>query len=64
MDFSRSKYTWRRGTHGHTFKGARLDCALCNVEWRNLFSTTIVTHISSIKSDYSPLLIKLHGDQN
>ena len=64
MGFLGSKYTWTRGTHDHTFNGARLDRALCNVEQRNLFSIATFTHFSRIKYDHFPLLIKLHGDQN
>lgn len=57
MGFCRSKFTWTRGIHELTFKGARLDRALCNVEWNVLFPEAAVTHLPRIGSDHSPILV-------
>lgn len=38
LGFSGPMFTWVRGLHDHTFKGARLDRALCNFEWRSRFT--------------------------
>ena len=63
MGFSGSKFTWTRGRYDHTFKGARPDRAMCNVEWGNLFPASSVTHLPKINFDHYPLLIKFHGNQ-
>ena len=59
MGVSGPCYTWTRGTSTETFKGARLDRALCNPEWRSLFDTAEVTHLPKLNSDQSPILIRL-----
>ncbi|XP_019177850.1 PREDICTED: uncharacterized protein LOC109173044 [Ipomoea nil] len=38
LGFSGPKFTWMRGLNSPNFKGARLDRALCNIEWRLRFS--------------------------
>lgn len=57
MGFHGSKFTWTRGLHSSSFKGARLDRALCNFEWKLLFPEANVVHLPKVKSDHSLLLI-------
>nr|GMD08086.1 uncharacterized protein LOC109157440 [Ipomoea batatas] len=59
MGFNGPKLTWVRTDHsGHT-KGARLDRALCNVDWRSRFPEATVTHLPRISSDHAPVLIRV-----
>lgn len=40
MGFRGQKFTWARGTEETMFKGARLDRAVCNVEWCERFTNS------------------------
>lgn len=42
LGFIGPQLTWIRGLHSGTFKGARLDRALCSLEWRDRFSNALV----------------------
>ncbi|XP_019180350.1 PREDICTED: uncharacterized protein LOC109175534 [Ipomoea nil] len=57
LGFTGPSFTWTRGIDTPTFKGARLDRALCNVEWSLRFPNTTVNHLPRIRSNHSPLLI-------
>ena len=57
LGFTGPCFTWTRGTSTFSFKGARLDRALCNPEWRFTFERATVTHLPKL----SPLLIKPCG---
>ncbi|XP_019157557.1 PREDICTED: uncharacterized protein LOC109154147 [Ipomoea nil] len=57
--YSRSKYTWVRGQNHSTFKGARLDRALCNMDWRIQFPNADVVHLPRVTSDHNPLLVRM-----
>lgn len=46
-----------------TFKGARLDRALCTVDWKARFPNAFVKHLPRVKSDHSPLLIHFKGEE-
>lgn len=59
-----SKFNWTRGTQDISFKGARLDRALCNFEWNCLFPHVTVTHLPKVKSDHSPILINCDNSVN
>ncbi|XVF74117.1 hypothetical protein PTKIN_Ptkin13bG0034500 [Pterospermum kingtungense] len=63
MGFVGSRFTWSRGLSSSTLKAARLDRALCNVEWRNRFSNVFVVHAPRVKSDHNPLIIKCYGGE-
>lgn len=53
--------TWKRGTQQATFRGARLDRALGDIDWRVRFQKAGVKHLPMISSDHSPLLISTDG---
>ncbi|XP_019163170.1 PREDICTED: uncharacterized protein LOC109159522 [Ipomoea nil] len=57
LGFRGPSFTWTRGIDTPTFKGARLDRTLCNVEWSLRFPDTTVNHLPRIGSDHSSLLI-------
>ena len=59
MDLGFPKYTWTSGNHMETFKGARLDRALCNMDWRVQFGIASVRLIPKLKSDHAPILTNL-----
>lgn len=58
LGFVGPKYTWTWGSTTENFKGARLDCALCSFKWLENFTNTTVTHLPSVNSDHTPLLIQ------
>jgi len=51
----------RGGVSPATRKQARLDRALCNLEWREKFQEGCVWHLLQAGSDHSPLLIATGG---
>lgn len=53
-----SRFTWRRGNQKDKFKGARLDRALCNLDWRIRFEGASVEHLATSHSDHVPILIR------
>jgi len=61
LGFSGPKYTWARGLSSATRKEARLDRALCNLEWRLKYQNGVVRHLIKATSDHSPLLISTGG---
>lgn len=63
MGFYGPKFTWTRGIHASTFKGARLDRVLCNVEWNILFPQAAVIHLPQVGSDNSPILVNCKVDR-
>ncbi|KAF7812130.1 F-box/LRR-repeat protein 3-like [Senna tora] len=50
-------FTWNRGS-----VAIRLDKALANAEWRNLFLEASVLHLPFYKSDHFPLLLHNHDN--
>ncbi|XP_038687586.1 uncharacterized protein LOC119986972 [Tripterygium wilfordii] len=64
MGFSGPIYTWTRGVKSDTFKGARLDRALCNGSWRERFENASVVHLPKLYSDHSPVLIRFNQNSN
>ncbi|XP_031112081.1 uncharacterized protein LOC116016057 [Ipomoea triloba] len=59
IGFVGARYTWTRGRESSTFTGARLDRALCNLEWMLKHPNTKVSHLPRVCSDHSPLLIEI-----
>lgn len=57
LDFEGSKFTWMRGVNTESFKAARLDRALCNVEWRLRYPNATIKHLPMINFDHTALLI-------
>ena len=47
-----------------TFKGARLDRALCNTEWSLQFPHAKVTILPKLHSNHSPVHVLIYGDEN
>lgn len=46
-----------RGKNQATFKGARLDRAVCMTHWLTMFPEATVKHLPMTKSDHAPILI-------
>ncbi|XP_019199070.1 PREDICTED: uncharacterized protein LOC109192823 [Ipomoea nil] len=57
LGYEGSKYTWKRGTNTETFKGARLDRALGNLDWKIKFPDAAVVHLPMLCSDHCLLLV-------
>ncbi|XP_019189720.1 PREDICTED: uncharacterized protein LOC109184127 [Ipomoea nil] len=61
MGYSEDRLTWMRGSENGLAKGARLDRALCSVDWRQRFSEASVRHLPRVSSDHAPILIQTEG---
>lgn len=62
MGIKTPNFTWCRGTQLTMFKGARLDRALCNVEWQTRYTNATVMYIPRIRSDHTPIMVDTnHG---
>ena len=59
LGYSWPKFTWTRGKSPQTFKGARLDRALCNKEWSTCFPHAKVENLPKLNSDHSLVLLNL-----
>ncbi|XP_019163578.1 PREDICTED: uncharacterized protein LOC109159922 [Ipomoea nil] len=59
LDFSGPKLTWVKNEAAERVKGARLDRALCNTDWRISFPGACVTHLVRLTSDHDPLLLQV-----
>lgn len=57
LGYKGPKFTWSRGTETSNYKAARLDRALCNIDWKFKFLEAEVTHLPRVSSDQSPILI-------
>ncbi|XP_019173843.1 PREDICTED: uncharacterized protein LOC109169419 [Ipomoea nil] len=57
LGYTGAPFTLMRGVNSSTFRGARLDRALANIEWRLRFPEAQVQHLSMVASDHSPLLV-------
>ncbi|KAL5741779.1 hypothetical protein ACOSP7_028511 [Xanthoceras sorbifolium] len=44
---------------GDSFIVARLDRAVCNLYWRNLFLNSLISHLDYWRSDHMPILINI-----
>lgn len=51
MGYVKSQYTWRHGGNVETRKAAKLDRTLCCDDWRRLFPSAKVRHLSHRHSD-------------
>ncbi|KAJ8444213.1 LOW QUALITY PROTEIN: hypothetical protein Cgig2_028094 [Carnegiea gigantea] len=61
LGFSGPKFTWARAQNPETKKSARLDRALCNLEWRARFPEGGVRHLVRNQSDHAPILVSTKG---
>ncbi|XP_072061977.1 uncharacterized protein [Arachis hypogaea] len=63
LGFDGHPFTWSNGKSGDRNIQERLDRALANVEWKELFSMTTVHHLEMFKSDHSLILIDSQGEK-
>ncbi|XP_031096837.1 uncharacterized protein LOC116001077 [Ipomoea triloba] len=61
LGFNGQCFTWKRGNENSNFRGARLDRALCSIDWLERSTKTKVHHLAAINSDHCPILISI-GD--
>ena len=61
VEFSGALHTWARGNSTETRQSARLDRALCNVNWSMRFERAKMRHLPAIQSDHCPLFISPNG---
>lgn len=47
-----------------TFVGARIDTAICNLDWSMTFPNATVFHLLRMQSDHCPILLKLDTMDN
>ena len=59
LGFRGSRYTWVRDRSPTYRICERFDRAVASPEWRSLFPTTIVRHLSSSWSDHAPICISI-----
>lgn len=57
LGYTGPRFTWMRGCGSPTFKAARLDRALCNIDWRIRFLDAEVLHLPIVNSDHALLLV-------
>lgn len=62
MGFTGPKFTWMRGITTDNFKGARLDRAMCTMDWLSLFPEYEVIHLPIYSSDHAPIQVKIHDE--
>lgn len=63
LGYSGPNFTWMRGRENETFKAARLDRAMGNVEWSNMFQDTRVRHLTAVGSDHVPLAVEFGEEE-
>lgn len=59
--FSGNRFTWNHGASFETRRAAWLDRALSCVEWRRMFPSAYIRHLSHAHSDHCPVLLELKG---
>ena len=59
LGYTGNSFTWENRRDDDILIQERLDRAIGNYEWLQLFPDSIVTHEPKIGSDHSPLLISL-----
>ncbi|XP_019186593.1 PREDICTED: uncharacterized protein LOC109181296 [Ipomoea nil] len=64
LGFSGPHLTWMKNGGDCAPKGARLDRALCNTDWRLRFPGACVTHLARFASDHAPLLLQVQGGKH
>ncbi|KAF7842623.1 putative ribonuclease H protein At1g65750 family [Senna tora] len=57
-------YTWRRAMRNNIIVSKRLDRAVANTDWRDLFSEASVMNLFSAYSDHNPIGVFLGGLHN
>lgn len=59
LEYDGAAFTWSHGTSIQTRRAACLDGAICDVDWRNLFSSAQVRHLAHAYSDHCPILLEM-----
>lgn len=59
LGYSGPRFTWQHGVNALTRKVARLDIALCDVEWQRHFHSANIKHLPHAYSDHCPLSLSL-----
>ncbi|XP_042942876.1 uncharacterized protein LOC122277060 [Carya illinoinensis] len=59
MGYVGNKFTWTNGRSGQAFIKERIDRALCNVEWSELFPFSKVYNLPTLSSDHCPILVSM-----
>ncbi|KAK3195456.1 hypothetical protein Dsin_026766 [Dipteronia sinensis] len=57
MGFLGPAFRWCNERGGSEMVHERLDCGVCNFQWRNIFLDATVSHLVFWKSDHRPLLL-------
>ncbi|XP_074337161.1 uncharacterized protein LOC141674332 [Apium graveolens] len=57
MDIVGHQFTWERGRDTNEWMEVRLDRALVNLEWLNLFPMAKLYNLEGTSSDHSPILL-------
>lgn len=63
LGFSGPIFTWNHGVNLMTRRSARLDRALSDVDWRQLFPEASVRHLPHTHSDHCPVLLRLEESE-
>jgi endonuclease/exonuclease/phosphatase family metal-dependent hydrolase len=64
LGFSGPRFTWCNGRSGEDFTRERLDRAVANGEWTNLFNVVEVLVLPRSKSDHHPLLVSFSNSRD
>ena len=64
LGFCGYKFTWNNKRPGTANTRERLDRAVANKEWRDMFPASCVSHIFSHASDHMPLILQTGTDSN
>lgn len=57
LGFKVPRFTWNNGREERGFTQARLDRAVANLDWCNLFNNVVAKVLASRSSDHNPFLI-------
>ena len=62
LGFSGAPWTYDNKQRAINNVSVRLDCAVANHAWSNIYPNCTVSHLSSSRSDHCPILLKLEQD--
>ncbi|RYR07050.1 hypothetical protein Ahy_B05g074367 [Arachis hypogaea] len=63
LGFVGHSFTWTNGKGGESNIQERLDRAMATMTWKESYPKTVVQHLNRYKSDHSPILVDMEGDQ-
>jgi hypothetical protein len=61
LGFTGLPFTYDNGREGDTNVKVRLDRAVADTNWRDLFGDAILHHLVSSRSDYCPLFLEIRN---